>query len=120
MSDSILHRLPGRNVPHRDGKERCRVTDDQFRSLFENSTEAILLANPEGRIEAANPAACKIFQRTERELCRIGRQGILDTSDPRLDRLLEQRRRTGRFVGELTFRRKDGSTFPGEVSSSFY
>jgi signal transduction histidine kinase len=33
---------------------------------------------------------------------------------------LEERSRTGRFHGELTFLRKDGTNFPGEVSSTVF
>ncbi|HKK47117.1 MAG TPA: hypothetical protein VJ964_16435, partial [Balneolaceae bacterium] len=34
---------------------------DQFRLLFENSTEAILLTTPEGEIKAVNFSACQLF-----------------------------------------------------------
>jgi len=97
-----------------------RSSEDQYRSLFENSIDAVLLATSEGIIGAANPEACRIFGRTEAEICAIGRGGLVDDSDPRLQVLLEERERTGRFRGELTFVRKDGTKFPGEVSSAFY
>src|SRR4029079_2409593 len=42
---------------------------------------------------------------------------IVDTTDPRLHVLLEERRRMGKAKGETTFVRGDGSKFPGEVSS---
>jgi PAS domain S-box-containing protein len=96
------------------------ITEDQYRSLFENSIDAILLANPYGIVEAANPAACRIFQRTEQEICSLGRGGLIDPNDSRLATLLQERDRTGRFTGELNLIRKDGSIFPGEVSSAFY
>lgn len=41
----------------------------------------------------------------------------MDSSDPNLARLLEERRRTGRAHGELTARRPDGSLFLMEMSS---
>ena len=96
------------------------ATEDQFRSLFENSIDAVLLATPDGTVMAANPEACRVFRRTEAEICQLGRVGLLDPTDPRLPVLLEERARTGRFKGELTFIRKDGIKFPGEVSSAFY
>jgi len=95
-------------------------SEEQFRSLFENSIDAVLLATPEGVVMAANPEACRVFGRTEEEICQIGRTGLVDPTDPRLPGLLEERARTGRFRGELFFKRKDGSRFPGEVSSVFY
>ena len=59
-----MSRLPA------DAGTTLGVTDDQYRSLFENSSDAILLANPEGVIEAANPAACRIFLFRMREIRR--------------------------------------------------
>jgi formate hydrogenlyase transcriptional activator len=94
--------------------------EERFRSLFENSIDAVLLSTPDGIIEAANPAACRLFGRSVEEICSIGRFGLVDPSDSRLHSLLEERERTGRFRGELFYKRKDGSTFLGEVSSAFY
>jgi formate hydrogenlyase transcriptional activator len=100
--------------------ERVELGEDRFRSLFENSIDAVLIANPDGTIEAANPEACRLFGRTEEEICRIGRAGLVDFTDTRLEVLLREREQTGRFKGELNFRRIDGSVFLGEVSSAFY
>lgn len=72
---------------------------------------------PDGAILDANPAACEIFQRTREEIIAAGREGLIDTSDPRLATLVEQRRLTGKAHGELRGRRKDGTLFPVEFSS---
>jgi PAS domain S-box-containing protein len=61
-----------------------------------------------------------MFGRTEREICRIGRNGLIDSSDPRLEKALEQRKATGEFTGELTFIRSDGTRFPGDLSSKVF
>jgi formate hydrogenlyase transcriptional activator len=95
-------------------------SEDRFRSLFANSIDAVLIANPDGTVEAANPEACRLFGQTEEEICRTGRAGLVDPTDTRLEVLLKEREQTGRFEGELNFRRKDGSVFLGEVSSVFY
>jgi len=95
-------------------------SEEQYRAFFENSIDAVLLTSPDGTINAANPAACKIFGMTEEEITRAGRNGIVDVSDPRLKYGLEERARTGKFRGELNYRRKDGTIFPGEVSSAFF
>src|SRR5215475_11586159 len=94
--------------------------EERFRSLFENSIDAVLLSTPDGTIEAANPAACRLFGRNLEEICGIAGFGLVDPTDTRLQSLLEERVRTGRFRGELFYKRKDGSTFLGEVSSAFY
>ena len=104
----------------RRAEAEVRSSEERFRSLFENSIDAVFIADPKGDIEAANPEACRLFGRTQEEICRIGRTGLIDPTDTRLQVLLEERDRTGRFKGEITFRRKDGSKFLGEVSSAFY
>jgi PAS domain S-box-containing protein len=104
-----------------DKKERdLRESEEKYRLIYEYSMDAILLSSPDGTILAANPAACAMFQRTEEEIIGIGREGLIDISDSRLPAALEERTRTGRFTGELTFFRKDGTRFAGEVSSSVF
>jgi len=104
----------------KQAKKELQVSEEKYRSLFDNSIDAILLTTPDGRILAANPAACRMFQRSEEEICRIGRAGLMDLTDPRLTAALEERVRTGKFKGELTFISKDGTSFLGEVSSVIF
>nr|MBK7067644.1 PAS domain S-box protein [Deltaproteobacteria bacterium] len=73
-----------------------------------------------GEILAANPAACQMLGRAEEEICAEGRGGLVDPSDPRVADYLAERARSGRARGELGLRRKDGSTFPAEVSSAVF
>lgn len=96
------------------------IAEERYRLLFENSRDAILFSMPDGRVLSANPAACRMFGRTEAELMELGREGIMDVGDPRLDQALNERVKTGSFHGEMTFLRKDGSGFPGEVSSAIF
>ncbi len=101
-------------------EEALRESEDRYRSLFANSMDAVLLTAPDGAILAANPEACRIFGYTEAEICRGGRAGLMDPRDPRLASALEERARTGQFRGELTFIRKGGTAFPGEISSVIF
>jgi PAS domain S-box-containing protein len=61
-----------------------------------------------------------MFGRTVEEFCRIGRTGIIDLTDPRLSLAIEERNRTGKFIGELIGVRSDGSKFPLEITSAFF
>ncbi len=97
-----------------------RESEEELQSLFENSLDAILLTAPDGRIFKANPAACRMFGRSEEEICRLGRDGVVDTSDPRLTTLMEERSRTGRWKGEINHKRKDGAIFPTELSTALF
>lgn len=107
-------------IQHARDQRRLKESEEIFRSLFENSLDAILLTAPDGRIFKANPHACKMLGYTEQEIVESGRDGVVDTTDPRLSRLLEERRRTGKAIGELCFRRKDGSIFLAEIASSVF
>lgn len=93
------------------------IPKDYFELIVENSGEAILLTSPDGSIIYANKEACRIFERTSEEICKIGRNGIVDLNDSRLPKAIEERKKTGRFKGELNFIKKDGTLFPCEFSS---
>jgi PAS domain S-box-containing protein len=95
-------------------------SEERFRALFENAVEAMFLTSPDGRIESANPAACQMFGRTERELVAGGRAAVVDTTDPRLAVLLRERLEKGKIHGELTCLRRDGTKFPGAITSALF
>lgn len=97
-----------------------KESEDKYRSIFENSGVAILLTSPDGRIFSANDFACKLFGYTEAEICNLGRDGLVNSSDPNLEILLKKRRQLGHASGELTFFRKDQSEFLAEVSSIIF
>ena len=97
-----------------------KESEDKYRSIFENSGVAILLTSPDGRIFSANDFACQLFGYAEAEICNLGRDGLVDSSDPNLEILLKKRRQTGQASGELTFIRNNGSKFLAEVSSIIF
>ncbi len=102
---------------HKKTEAALRETQEQYELLFNSSIDAILLTSTDGRIFSANPAACRMFGRTEEELLSAGRSGVIDISDPHLGPALAKRTQTGEFHGELTLLRKDGSKFQGEITS---
>jgi len=103
-----------------------QFSQSHMTSLFENATEGIILTNDRADIVLVNPAACKMFDYTPEEV--IGQK---------VEVLIPKRYRTGhvqlrdgfykkpqnREMGsgrDLAGQRKDGSTFPVEVSLSHY
>jgi len=116
----LLGLLLIRQRQQNEWEQELRQERDLIAQISKTSLDAILLTSTDGSIEAANPAACRMFGRTEEEIVRIGRSGIVDTTDPRLSLALEERARSGSFIGELTFIRKEGQKFPGEVASASF
>ncbi|MBI5249579.1 MAG: PAS domain S-box protein [Desulfomonile tiedjei] len=98
-------------------EKQLRENEEKFRAVFENSFDAMLLTESDGQVLEANSAAARMLGRTKEELYRIGLDDFVDVSDPRLTAALEERDRTGRFMGELYLKRNDGAPFPAEVSS---
>ena len=94
--------------------------EEKYRSLFDNSKDAILLTTPDGTILDANPAACKIFGRSLEEIRRIGRDGLVDITDPRLHAAVKQRELKGEETAEITMLRANGEKFSAEISSKIY
>ncbi len=105
--------LPPEN---RNDIENCEI---RFRSLYENSFDAVLLTKPDGSILSANPAACELFGLTEKELQNAKRNEIM-VEDERFRTVQREREMTNKGRVELTLKRKDGSTFEAEVTSSVF
>ncbi len=90
-----------------------------YRALIENSPDGILVTVPDGRIISANPAACRIYGRTEEEIISAGREGIT-VNDEKLQFALKERELTGSFQRELNIYRKDNSIIPIEATSTLF
>jgi len=98
-----------------------RESEEKYRSLVEHNPYGVLLTSPCGAILSANAAACRLLGRTEDEIKIIGRSGVVDTRDPRVAAALEEREKAGSAIAkEMTFIRRDGSRFEGEVSSTIF
>jgi PAS domain S-box-containing protein len=104
----------------RNGLFKCGFDDEsRCRTLFQNCGDALLLAKPDGRIIAANAKACQMFGMTEEEIKTAGRNSLVE-NDEKLKIALKERAASGHFCAELTLKRKDGTTFLGEVSSTLF
>jgi len=117
LCTEIQSAMGGRGKSH---SSRSVENDFIYHSVFDHNFDGILLTTPEGKILAANPAACKMFGRSEEELIRLDRSAILDTNDPGLVPAPEQRQLQGTFTGELTGVRSNGTKFPVELTISVF
>lgn len=101
-------------------EQRLEESEKRNRMILEHSMDAILLTSPSGAIFSANKRACQMFGMTEDEIVRVGRKGLVDLEDPRLMELLAIREKEGNVKGELSFFRKNGTRFEGELTSSVF
>jgi PAS domain S-box-containing protein len=104
----------------KQAEQSLSESEERYRLLYENSMDGIFITRPDGTILAANPTACRIFGRTEAEICSLGRSGMVDMTDPRVAAAVKERDRTGSFRTEMTLIRNDGTRFEGEVSSTLF
>jgi PAS domain S-box-containing protein len=72
-------------------RETGLVLLEHYRRAFDRVVDGVFLTRLDGTVEAANEAACRMLGRSEEELCRIGRAGIVDPSDERLAPALEEK-----------------------------
>ncbi|OPL15560.1 MAG: hypothetical protein AVO39_07630 [delta proteobacterium MLS_D] len=97
-----------------------RASEQKYHSIFTYSTDAILLTTPDGGILDANPAACEMFGRSLEEIRHVGRSGVVDVTDPRVQSALIERERKERSQAEIPMLRANGEKFPAEVTSALF
>jgi two-component system cell cycle sensor histidine kinase/response regulator CckA len=100
-------------------EESFRQSESQFRALFENALDAVLIANDCGAYVDANPAACELMGVSYNEV--IGRT-LYDFTEQhdRADasRRWEQFRKEGRMRGVSRLQRPDGKLVEVDFSST--
>lgn len=96
-----------------------RIGPEDYEAIFRHSVDGVLFTVPDGRILAANPAACDILQRTEDEICRLGRAGLL-VDDRETRAAVAQRAVRGHARAHLQMRRGGGGVFTADVSSTIF
>ena len=93
---------------------------EAYQAMYENSPDGVLFTVPDGRVLAANPAACQILRRSEAEICSLGRQGLADPTDERWAPMVEERERTGHIRGVARMIGGDGAPIEVEVSARIF
>lgn len=93
---------------------------EDYRLIFESFLDPVLITKPDGQIVAANPAACAFFQRNEQEICKAGRDKLVDTKDKNFVRAIKERQNTGKASTIATYIKKDGTKQLTEMSTALY
>lgn len=104
--------------------ERKKTEEEMFRSrqqyklLFDNNLDGLIIAKHDGRILTANPAICKMLGMSLQEVLAAGRQRIVIEEEKRNIEALRELDRLGKVKAEVNFKRKDGSIFEAEITST--
>jgi PAS domain S-box-containing protein len=93
-----------------------RDREQHFRAMFEGASIAICTCNLDGKILESNAALAKMLGHGGGELCGTYAPG-LQTSDSQVGTLLSELK-AGALKQEISFRRKDGSCFWGQLTVS--
>lgn len=97
-----------------------------YQLLFETATEGILIANETGAIELVNHRTCELFGYTEKELLALSVDALLPANlranhaEYRQAYAKSPRKRAMGTGYDLIGIRKDGSSFPLEISLNYY
>lgn len=114
----------GTTIGFRDITERKRNeliqkdNERRYQLIFENNMDGVALLDENGKIYSVNHAACKMFDRTEDEMYDLGRDGLIDITEPRYATFAMERAEKGYAYGELTGIRKDGTKFLIDIKST--
>jgi PAS domain S-box-containing protein len=111
MSERLLSQV-------REGERTIRELK-LFRTLVDQCNEAIEVVDPETlRFLDVNEKACSELGYSREELLAMGVYDINPTARETVEKIREELGKSGSLVRETVHRRKDGSTFPVEVSLS--
>ena len=95
---------------------------ENYKNIFKNNLNATILTHPnktfKDAIFYANSAAQELFGYSEQEIYNVSWDGIVDNFDHELPIFLEELSSVGKAKAELTFIKKDGSKFKGEIFSN--
>ena len=91
-----------------------------YASVFENSMEGIVLAVERGVLLSANPQALSMLGYESTEVRHLKLQDLLRADEPGVSDFLHARASGSRLRGEFPMLRKDGGTFPAEITSTIF
>jgi PAS domain S-box-containing protein len=101
--------------------QRSDLGVEGLETLFRTSFDGVLIATQDGRMLAANAAACAILGRSEDDIVRVGRAGVVDdTNDEEVRDAIGRRDRTGHVDAIVTMRRGDGTGVRARIRSTLF
>ena len=66
---------------YKEAEERLRASDNKYKSLFEQASDAILVTDLQGNFTDVNSSLCKMLAYTREELLRMNISALIDADD---------------------------------------
>ena len=102
-------------------EQQLREKEAQYRSIFEASTDGLIIRNMDGFVVEANPAACSMHGYAYEEFLGLHRTNIVHPEHHALVAEYMRAIQAGHtFQGQAFDLRKDGTAFPVEVRGSTF
>jgi PAS domain S-box-containing protein len=106
-----------REERRREAEAAVRVSEERYRTLVEQASDGIFLADPERRFVDVNTAGHKMLGYTREELLQLGVADLHEPEDLRAHPLELRRLPRGlAHTVERRMRRKDGTLFDAEIT----
>jgi PAS domain S-box-containing protein len=104
-----------------EAEQQLREREEQYRSVFEATSDGLIIRDMDGYVVEANPAACNMHGYTYEEFIGLHRTDIIDPADHAMVAEYMKAIQAGRsFMGQAVDLRKDGTAFPVEVRGSTF
>lgn len=116
--EESLHRLQTRAAEIGSIRAALAEKESLYRSLLETTLDGVFFSYPDGTILDANRAAGEMLGYEPFEWRHMRRGDLFLVDDPALSEALRVRGETGRFIGEIRMRCKDGSIIDADLSST--
>jgi PAS domain S-box-containing protein len=104
-----------------EAEQKLREKEEQYRSVFEATSDGLIIRDMDGYVVEANPAAYIMHGYTYEEFIGLHRTDIIDPADHPMVAEYMRAIQAGRsFMGQAVDLRKDGTAFPVEVRGSTF
>ena len=114
VTDNIEHRL-------REEFKRSKENEEKYRGIFQHANDAIFVHEINGGFVDYNQKFMELFGYERAELSSSRMIDLVDAEDQEKYRnALQKIMNSGSAVFEVDFRKKNGESFPAEVSSSMF
>ena len=102
----------------KQSEEALRTSEERYRTLIEQASDGIFVADPQGNYTDANSSGCVMLGYTREELLKLSLRDVVDPDELAVQPLRLKELQEGKtLLVERKLRRKNSSTFFAELSA---